>query len=257
VNSYIYTDARRFPECDAQLQECSESGVCRTVKQCVPEVCEFELISTPQKGSFHHMKDDGCGRCPLPAAPRVAEPPGGLRPRRYLRRPLTCAHAGRTMGRAVSNCSEAAPCTVPVRFNGDLPVFNNFVGANGRWETGRMLFRPFPGDVGDARPRPGPWISSFSSRPPYHTNATSVGFGGAAAVRLPRSRSRLVAQASARRAPRRASASSQTASTSSLRSTSGSTPTCASASGPSRGSTRRHLSFPIFPYVRALPPALR
>ena len=78
------------------------------------------------------------------------------------------------MGRAVSNCSEAAPCTVPVRFNGDLPVFNNFVGANGRWETGRMLFRPFPGDVGDARPRPGPWTSSFSSRPPYHTNATSV-----------------------------------------------------------------------------------
>ena len=47
VNSYIYTDVRRFPECDAQLQECSESGVCRSVKQCVPEVCEFELNPPP------------------------------------------------------------------------------------------------------------------------------------------------------------------------------------------------------------------
>ena len=32
--------------------------------------------------------------------------------------------------------------------SGHAQVKNNFVGAEGRWETGRMIFRSFPGDTG-------------------------------------------------------------------------------------------------------------
>jgi hypothetical protein len=37
---------------------------------------------------------------------------------------------------------------VPMRFNDEQPVLNNLVGANGRFETNKLIFRPEPGDIG-------------------------------------------------------------------------------------------------------------
>jgi len=108
----------RYFECDSVLQKClgaSGTDACTpssTAGICVPEVCQFELIETPEKGKVLAYKDD------------------------Y------------TAGDILSNCTEHSPCVVPKRYSYEQPVTNNFVGAPGRFETNRLIFRPENGDVG-------------------------------------------------------------------------------------------------------------
>ena len=113
MNQYEWTlqDTRRFPECDQELQIC-QNGICQRVAPCVPEVCQFEVIETPAKGTMFAYNDDT------------------------------------TAGKVVANCTAEAPCVVPKRFNYDQPVSTNLVGADGRFETNRLIFRPEPGDTG-------------------------------------------------------------------------------------------------------------
>lgn len=99
---------RRYPECDSQLQNCDNS-ICNPVAQCSPEVCQFEIVESPLKGTLYAYNDDT------------------------------------TAGETVANCTHDNPCVVPMRYNYDQP---NLVGPTGRFEVHKLLFRPEAGDVG-------------------------------------------------------------------------------------------------------------
>ena len=108
-------NTRRYPECDSQLQNCIKSGeqsICSPVAACSPEVCQFEIIESPLKGTLYAYHDDT------------------------------------TAGETVANCTHGKPCVVQMRYNYDQPVLNNLVGPAGRFEVNKLLFRPEAGDVG-------------------------------------------------------------------------------------------------------------
>ena len=116
-DSWNPLDTMRYAECDSQLYRCQQANenaqpICKVEPPCAPEVCQFEIVETPHKGTLFAFKDDT------------------------------------TAGDVIANCTNDVPCVVPMRFNAEQPVLNNLVGANGRFETNKVIFRPEPGDVG-------------------------------------------------------------------------------------------------------------
>ena len=112
VNEYDWTvrDMQRYQECDFLFKPDGSN----IALNCVPEICQFEIIESPHKGSLFAYNDDT------------------------------------TAGEEVANCTKESPCPVPVRFNADQVLLDPpFVGANGRVETNKLIFRPEAGDVGD------------------------------------------------------------------------------------------------------------
>jgi hypothetical protein len=65
-DSWNPSDTMRYPECDSQLYRCQQPAnaapnaqpLCTVVTPCSPEVCQFEIIETPFKGTIFEYKAD-------------------------------------------------------------------------------------------------------------------------------------------------------------------------------------------------------